>query len=340
MNRPLCRWLSVVCLAIFPAVGFGQTVLYSDNFETNSAASWNINASSAGNDAVFAYDYSAVGIPAAPGASTTLGLRLRSNIPPTGIQGGISVSPIGQSFTGDYTLRFHAWQNFNGAAGTASGATNAGGSGSTQLTGAGLGTTGTVSQYPGTSSVSGSVEGITFSASGEGGAAADYRVYTAAGSTNGLAPTTGVYAAGTGATAQSNADVYYTTRFAPVAAPAAMVALYPEQNGLTPAGTLGWAWHFWEISRAGNVVTWSVDGNTIATVDSATNPFTFTGNNFFLVQYDINATSSTDPNAATLAFGLFDNVQVVTPVPEPSSLALLALAAPVVYRIRRRRKPA
>jgi hypothetical protein len=51
-----------------------------------------------------------------------------------------SISPSGQSFTGDYTLEFDALHKYNGLL-------NGGGNGSTQVTGAGIGTAGTTPQW-------------------------------------------------------------------------------------------------------------------------------------------------------------------------------------------------
>jgi hypothetical protein len=292
--------------AVTPAPA--QTVLFSDNFDTDTTAAWSVNASNAGNVATFFFDYSTVGIPAAPGSGgTTRGLKLEANIPGTGVFSGLSVSPLGQSFAGDYTLRFHAWQNFNGPP-------PAGGNGSTQMTGGGIGTDGTTAQFPGTS-----VQGVLFSASGEGGTATDYRAYTNSGAP--LAPASGAYAAGTAADAQNNSNPYYAG-FGGVSAPAAQVALFPQQAGTTAAGTLGLAWHQWEVTKTGNTVTWRVDGTLLATVDVTNEPFG--GSNVFLAQFDINATSSTDANARSLLAGVIDNVEVLTPVPEPGSVLLAA----------------
>ena len=51
----------------------------------------------------FFFDYSSVGIPAAPNGAGTRGLKLQANLT-NGIFSGMSVSPTGQNFTGDYRL--------------------------------------------------------------------------------------------------------------------------------------------------------------------------------------------------------------------------------------------
>lgn len=86
-------------------------VLYSENFDTDSSANWTLFFAS--NDGVpdysatFAYDYSAQGIPPAPhGTGDTLGLFLTANKDTTGTAAAINLYPNGQSFSGNYALRF------------------------------------------------------------------------------------------------------------------------------------------------------------------------------------------------------------------------------------------
>ena len=324
----------VAALATLPAVGRAN-VIYTENFDTDASGRWTFlseapgdtPADNFGNEADFFFDYSTIGIPAAPrSGGTTRGLKMEANVPGTGRFTGMSASPIGQAFTGDYTLRADVWQNFNGPL-------PVGGNRSTQMTWAGIGTAGTTAQFPGTG-----VGGVGFSASGEGGTASDYRAYTNVGAP--LSPTTGAYAAGTQPgtptgtpDSRDNTDAYYVNAgFGSETAPAAQLALFPQQSGTTAAGTQGMAWHLWEITKVGNTVTWTIDGVTIATVDVTTEPFA--GGNIFVGHFDINATSSEDPNARSLLFGLVDNVEVIQ-VPEPGALSLLGLAGLAMLRRRR-----
>src|SRR5690349_10241484 len=103
-SRALARFAGAFLLATAHAPA---AILFSDNFNTDSSASWTINYAPAGNSAqqsaIFAFDYSPFGIPPAPGSSDTLGLQLKSNIPgtadhpvtnrPTQVVSGLSVSP-------------------------------------------------------------------------------------------------------------------------------------------------------------------------------------------------------------------------------------------------------
>jgi hypothetical protein len=300
-------------------------IAFSDNFDVDHTANWSVSTLGPGvSDANFFFDYSTVGIPAAPNSGgTTLGLRLRANqlVTANTFPAGVSVSPIGQSFSGDYTLRFDMWFNFNGPA-------PGGGSGSTQISGAGIGTAGTSSQIAG-----GTIDSINFGTSGEGGSSTDYRAYAPA-AQSGYQDTSGVFAAGNVAGVRNSSHAYYAG-FGGASAPAAQLTLFPQQTGTTAAGAPGWAWRDVRIVKSGNTVTWSMDGLLLATVD-ATTAGALGGGNILFNQYDINATASTDANASALLFGLVDNV-VVT-IPEPASGVLALLGGLGLYAASRRRK--
>jgi hypothetical protein len=273
--------------------------------------------------ATFGFDYSTVGIPSAPhsGDGSTIGLKLNANnVAASQALGGISVSPLGFGVTGDYTLRFDMWANFIGPA-------PAGGSGSTQITGGGIGTSGTAANY------AGSANGIWFAGTGDGNSATDYRVYTPAAQSS-LGAGSPVYAA-PGGVINNSASTYYTSFYPAHTAPAAQTTLYPSQSGSVAAGALGWAWHDVLITKIGNSLTWQMDGQLFASLDISTNGV-LSGSDIMLVQSDINTTASTDPNGTTLNFGLFDNV-VVTQVPEPATCALAIMSAAGLFLARRRK---
>jgi hypothetical protein len=317
------RWFFVTSLSLFVANGALSQILFSENFQVDPTASWTVNKGPVTTDEAhdFFFDYSTIGVPAAPNSGgTTRGLRLQAN-QSSGVFGGVSVSPTGQSFLGDYELRFDMWLSFNGPA-------PVGGSGSTQLGGAGIGTSGTVAQWPG-----GTQDGIWFAATADGNSSSDWRAYSPTAPTR-YTDASGVYAAGTQAGSSNGSDPYYGS-FGNVAAPAAQVALFPQQSGNTTVGSAGWAWHDVKILKLGGTVTWTVDGVLIATVNAADDTVA-TGDNILFMYSDSNATSSTDVNDVNLLFGLFDNV-VVTQVPEPSTLAIgLCGALGLLLRARRR----
>lgn len=287
------------------------TPLYTQDFEVDSTASWTVNKGPATTDEAhnFFFDYSTVGIPAAPSGAGTRGLKLQAN-QSSGVFGGVSVSPTGKTFKTNYTVKFDWWTNFNGPAPT-------GGSGSTQLSTFGVGTSGTTPQWPG-----GVQDSIWFGGTTDGNSSSDWRAYSPTAATS-YAPASGVYAAGTGTSPDARNHLHpYYAGFGGLAAPAAQTALYPQQTGLSLVGSAPFEWHQVEIQKLGANVTWKVDGLLIATVPVADDTVAG-GNNIFFGHADTNATSSTDPNDVNLLFTLIDNVQVI---PEPTSLSLLGLS--------------
>jgi hypothetical protein len=291
-----------VSLTVYPP----QTVVFSDSFDSNTAANWTVNKSSTDTRVTFSYDYSASGIASAPHSTggTTRGMKLEANMT-AGVIAALSMSPIGQSFSGDYRLHFDMWINVNGPF-------PAGGSSSTEYLTAGIGTTGNRVQWTGTGTTA---DGYWFSVDGEGGVGdtstttGDYCAYigTAQQNTN-----TGIYAAGTNGNPRGNLNTYYVTAF-PVGqtAPALQQSTYSQQTGALAVGTVGFAWHDVIVSKRGSTVEWSIDGVKLATVSNAT----FTGNNVFVGYWDPFASLTDNTN---LSFGLVDNVRVEVPSVAPA----------------------
>jgi hypothetical protein len=323
MNR---KFLAVLTGAFSLSVISNETqaqLLFSDNFDVDHTANWTVNKSLGGADttstAEFLFDYSSVGIPSAPNSGgSTLGLRMRANMSGN-VFSGLSVSPTGQGFTGDYRLRFDMWLNYNGRL-------DGGGNGTTQLAGGGLGTKGNIPQLAGAPSQ----DSIWFASTLDGGSATDYRAYSSAAPTS-YAAGNAVYNAPAGAI--NNSAAYYTAAFPSQSAPAAQLALYPQQTNSTLAGSPGFAWRDVVIEKSGNIVTWTIDGLRIATVDSTGLSFS---TNILLTYFDSNVNSSTDANAPALLFGLFDNVRVEA-IPEPAACVLTLAGAAGLYWARRRR---
>jgi hypothetical protein len=313
------RSYGIAVASLFSALAAQAQTLFQDNFDTTPVSNWTINAASARDQAVIGFDYSAVGIPSAPNSGgTTIGAMLQANRPVgTGALSGVSISPVGGSFTGDYQLRYDVWQNFIGPAPD-------GGTGSTQITGGGIMTAGNVAHF------AGSGDGLWIAtASDNSGTASDYRVYLR-GANQTIASNVVTYAAGS----QNNSAAYYTANFpGGVTPPAAQTALYSSQTGSTAPGSIGFAWHDVAITKTGTTVTWDIDGVRIATVDLL-NAGTFGGNNILFAQSDVNGTQTTAAGDPVL-FGLVDNVRV-TAVPEPTTYALIGLGG--LFLAARRRK--
>jgi len=294
-------------------------VLWSDNFDVNTAANWVTNRSSTDTRVTFNYNYAADGIPSAPNSSggSTRGVKFEANMT-LGVAAALNISPASQSFTGNYRLHFDMWINANGPF-------PAGGVGSTEHLTAGIGNNGASVQWTGVGSTA---NGYWFVVDGEGGSGdttptvvPDYGAYNA---TTIYATNSGVYSAGTGTTVRGNGNTYYTAQFPGTAAPALQQSTYPQQSGAVAAGSVGFAWRDIVISKNGSTVEWYIDGLKIASINGAT----FAANNIFLGYWD--SYPSVSDNAA-LSFGLVDNVRVenlATNIPpyltaQPTSAATL-----------------
>lgn len=282
--------------------------------EMISGASWSINASSGDTAATFGYDYSADDIPEAPnsrgGDIATTGVKLEANISDPGTLEVFTLYPIGQSFSGEYQLRFDAWMNYD-----ADERINGGSAATTEFIGGGIG-------YDNTSADVG--PGAQILATGDGGSGSDWRAF----------------ADGTFLDAEDmiandrNGDNAYYRDFLPGVAPPAGQAQVDFPAGT--AGSPGFQWITFEINTANGksgIFIEKPGGERlhIVTVNAlGTDPYTSDGN-IGLVYADYFTSVTARPD---LAFGLIDNV-VVTEIPEPMTLSLLAVWGAVVG-VRRR----
>jgi hypothetical protein len=317
------RMLSLTCCLAVLLLGSSASAatLYMQNFDADDSANWTVNKGPATTDEAhdFFFDYSTVGIPAAPNSGgTTRGLKLQAN-QSSGVFGGVSVSPTGLALPSTYRLTFDWWENFNGPA-------PVGGSGSTQMGTFGVGTSGTVPQWPG-----GTQDSVWFGATGDGNSASDWRAYSPTAPTRYQDTVAGIYAAGSAAGSTNASNAYYAS-LGTVSAPAAQTALFAQQTGTTLVGSAAFEWHQVEIVKTASTVTWTVDGLLIATVPAGDDTVA-TGNNIFFGHSDTNGTSSSDVNDVNLLFTLIDNVTVI---PEPASLSLLCLSTMGLLTRRRR----
>lgn len=101
----------------FPA----ETVLWSDNFDSSPDNSTNYTVTAATRDGPDDYttnwffDYVAAGIPGAPHGSSNYGLKVSANKSPDGTNrpAAVNLYPIGQTFSGNYALRFNLLLRFD-----------------------------------------------------------------------------------------------------------------------------------------------------------------------------------------------------------------------------------
>jgi hypothetical protein len=306
----------VLATLLVSGVAASAVTFFADNFDADSSALYTVSKDPDA-VAVFAYDYSALGIPAAPSSvgGTTRGLRLEANNgDTTGLAAAISLSPIGVSVSGDYALRFDLWLNSNGPF-------PQGGGGSTQFATAGVGTAGN------TLHKGGAGDGTWAAVDGEGGSGLDYRFFL-----NGTAqdPASGIYAAAPGTPNANNADnAYYADAFTGQTAPQFQQNAFAQQSGAVKNGSIGFAWRKVELTKVGTEVTWSIDGLRIVTTLGAL----ISGDNVFIGYWDPFTSVSDNP---LLTFGLIDNLRVET-IPEPGATGLALVGAATLLQLRRRR---
>lgn len=280
------------------------TVIFADNFDTDSSGLWTVNAFDglANSSATFAEDYSITGyVPPSKPGGTTKGLVFRANLVASLPRNAISASPTGLNLSGDYRMRFKAWNNYNGPM-------FQGGSGSTYHLSGGVGTTGDHAQ-----GFFGSADGIWFDMGGDGASTQLIGDTSAYAGPQVLTAEYGVYAApGTVDTVdrpRSATNPYYSI-WGGIQAPAAQVTAYSQQAGTSDIGAMGASWHTFVVGYETNTVYWVIDGILIATVPDSYAPL---GPNIFVGWADnFNNSATSFPNPAAMSFGIIDDLRVET----------------------------
>ncbi|MFM1769071.1 MAG: hypothetical protein RJA22_1600 [Verrucomicrobiota bacterium] len=255
-------------------------VLFSDNFETDSSAAWTERYGSTNGvldrTVQWSFDYSLLGVPPAPrSGGTTRGLYVTVNKDPSPVAAGINFYPNGQSFSGNYALRFDLYMNL-------------GNSNQTEHALAGLNHSGTltnwVSQNPAAHPSTRGNDGLFVAINGSGGNNGDYAAYTA--TNTGTVPGQLTNRAATAFTSIITAPPY------------------------TFAGSIGCAsnsltktWAEVELRQVDGRVTLTVNDLVIYELTNST-PFA-SGN--VLIGYNDQFSS----RGSDLNFALFDNVRVV-----------------------------
>ncbi|GAB4470178.1 MAG: hypothetical protein OHK0029_42950 [Armatimonadaceae bacterium] len=317
---------ALVCLSVSSA---HAQLIFSDNLD--SGANWVVNGTS-DTTATFGFDYSTLGIPASPnGGGTTTGLRMTAN-ETSGAIHEISAAVAGLDISGQYVVEFDFWINANGPF-------PAGGAGSTEFAGGGVGFRGNDV----------GLDGASLIVTGEGGASRDWRLYKnkgeqfiASAQYNPLLTT------------NNNTDTLLATTFPGQSAPAFQQANFAQQTGTLANGTAGFAWRTMRITVDSNAIgsginqnpgiaRFEVDGFFIGRIDNSNGGTVvdMTGS-VGLIYADLFTSVSNNP---TLSFGVFDNFRVFrsgTAAPEPGTFALLALGgvcAGIGWRRQRKNKP-
>ncbi len=292
----------------------------------------------------FGFDYSTLGIPAAPNnGGSTLGLRVQSDQTAnttSDVIGAVSVVTNSLALPPVYTMRVEVWGNYIG--GTT--INDANGSNGTTAPTVAVGVKGTTYQSATTNGATQQGGLLTASVRDATAGGGTYRLYINGKNEGNNSPSSfpnGYYAAGDDATAAeyntADSGGYYSSLFPAVSAPAIQSGAASTQTGTTQPGTFGFAWHLLMIANDGTNTTWALDGTTITTVpDSA---YTVGGGQIALGDQDSNTSmSSAGANGMLYNFDVFNDLVITAPVPEPGSMCLLGVAgAGLLFRRWRRR---
>ena len=256
-------------------------VLFADAFDTDSSGAWTALfwANNGISDAttLWAVDYGAWGIPPAPHTTdgSRLGLLVTVNKDTTPSAAAINLYPAGQSFSGNYALRFDLY-------------VSAGNSNQTEHILAGLNHSGlltnAIRQASGASTHYAGADGVFVGLDGSASTLRDYAFYTA--------------------TNPASVPALLATR---TASSLNTVITRPPYGY---AGAVGNAsnsttrtWAEVELSQIGAVITLKINHNTILQV---TNTSPYVAGNIMLGYND-----QFDSRGSDLNFAIFDNVQVV-----------------------------
>ena len=272
--------------------------------DVNDASAWTVVKD---DDSMidFGWDYGVLGIPPAPGSSDTTGIRMAANIVgPNAAM--ISASPTDVSLSGEYSMSFDFWINYNSSGGT------------TEFAGGQIGFN---------QSMGNPFNGVSVLGNSDGDSSRDVRLYiddleqlitddpnyfSIASVNNSDEPLTSTFMGGTTPDAQT------------------MAPFDPTNVQVTaPNGALGYAWHKMTIDVNADEAIFHIDDLEIARVPSSVG----VDGNVALTFGDIFPSVSTKPE---FSFGVFDNV-VINQVPESNGIfGLVTMALTGLALLRRR----
>ena len=324
-------WLAAaVAVAALPAITSAAV------YNVNDSAAWTVEKG-ANSDAIFNYDYSADGIPLAPGATEARAMRLQANTNSgAAVVQGVTVKPNGVDLTGQTYYRIEATAWLNSYGGWSNANTVSSSSGTSQMFGMGVGCPGGVNYRGGTTAAPvGGGSGTWFAASIEGGFGGtstlirDYNAFTGSGAVAANFITNPDVYPAAGPTDQDNFDPYYTAQFPAIPVNsinggtwAAVQGQTSTGDGVITAGVPGFAWRKFVIERDGDTITWSLDGLVIATLTSTDAAPLALEDGAQLTFFDPTSGVAASPN---LVFALVSDYTVT--VPEPAGLSVLGLGA-------------
>ena len=285
-------------------------VLFTSNLDTN--AGWSVVQEAVpSSSATFGFNYSTLGIPASPnGGGSTTGLRMAANTNTT-IQAITAATTA--TFTGNYRVTFDMWGN-------SAGPFPAGGTGSTEYIGGGVGFSGTSPRA-----------GASLLTTIEGGSATDWRLDKGAAAQ--AIAVGGPY--NPAILSRDGGDPYFSAAF-----PGQTPPVVQAQVGTVTNGAIGFKWYSMQIDVDGTAgtATFSILNpstnvlTNIGTLTQTGGAVAVTGSGSLTLLDAFTSVSNADLNA-DMVFAIYDNYRVV--VPEPSSMLLLGLSGLLIGRRRR-----
>ncbi|MBU0641352.1 MAG: PEP-CTERM sorting domain-containing protein [Planctomycetes bacterium] len=292
-----------VLLAAFALPAQADVLFASD---MSSSTGWGSVATSADDIATFGYDYSAMGIPMPPGGSDTIGLYLAANTVDVA-RGSITVFSD-MVFSGVHQLEFDAWGNYSTLGG------------SSEFFGGGVAHDQATLNFPGVTTGSGSWLGMTT----DGFSSRDYRMYKDASEQ---------WVASTQYDVSTNNNT--APEFPPLFPAVDISTFDPPQTGQigsTSPGAAGFQWVHVTMTVFPGLGYVQMDlatqhGSLTLGVNGRAGTAAPTSGAISFFHADLYS------SVATWGFSIIDNV-VVTDVPEPAGLALLAVG--VLAALRRR----
>lgn len=263
------------------------TPVFAETFSTvDSATNWVVYFADTNSPAVddynlqFGYDYSGLGVPAAPNGSDTLGVYLQVNkADGTPTAAALNLYPKNQSFGGDYRLRFDMYMIVGNGVST------------TEYALFGINHSGTKTNWFRNSSggvFGGSFDGLFYGVESDAAALGDYVLYSSP-TTAGNNPTP----QGAGRNASTLTQIFKSPPFFG----AGGAPSNPESNAEA-------SWVDVEVSQIGGVVTLKMNQVVIFTTTNAT---AYTSGNIMLGYTD--AYDSIGPAASGV---IYDNIRVIS----------------------------
>ena len=309
--------IAAVSLASASASG----ALFNEDFDDGNAASrWSapVVDSEAGvfdGTVDFAFDYGALGIPAAPGGGNSIGLFMEANLTDQGGDQGEAIGMTSQLATlpaGNYKLTMDVYYNVDNNAG-----------GTTEYGIFGVHASGANS--PGDPTIQDDVpfdfglsngDGLAFMATGDGGASNDIHRYEDAGNLD--------------AGSQTGLGSYDNI-------PDGSIPGVPTGSNTFPKFGPEEQWVEITVESVGGIISWQMNGYELDSVDNTGG--TYSGGTIMVGYADVfnsvaDASLGTDPYPNLTHFIIFDNIELI---PEPSSALLALMCGASVLGIRRRK---